>query len=320
MFHSFLGLLTALAKSRKSAKRKQKNLTARLMLESLEERATPSATVFDIPGHGVYLYNYSGGGSGSLTQINTLDAQALAINDGHGGYNVPGEVVADFKGHGLYTWNNGTWTSLHSADATKVDIDNWGNVVGEFPGLPNGEQGVWIRYAGGFWSHITTTDASLLCISQDAVVTGEFPNGVWQYTNHWSQLTPVNASSMDVDLVTGNFVGEFPGQGVFTRSVNGTWSHIDPYDANHVAIGGGIVAVTFTNPFLSGLSLYNEATNTWSRPTTATPSVIAADSWGEVAGEFASGLWNYGRGGPWNRETQASNISLLDIGVSYLLI
>ena len=133
MFHSFLGLLTALAKSRKSAKRKQKNLTARPMLESLEERATPSSTVFDVPGQGVYLYNYFGGGSGSLAHISTWDAQALAINDGQGGYNNPGEVVADFKGHGLYTWNNGSWTHLTSNDATKVDIDNFGNVVGEFP-------------------------------------------------------------------------------------------------------------------------------------------------------------------------------------------
>jgi hypothetical protein len=295
------------------------------MLESLEERATPSATVFDVPGQGVYLYNHPAGGSGTLAHISGWDAQALAINDGPGGYGTPGEVVADFPGHGFYsgvwTWNNGTWTHRTSNDATKVDIDNWGNVVGEFPGLSNGQQGVWLLYAGGGFNHITTANASLLCISQDAVVTGEFPNiGVWQYTNHWSQLTPANASSIDVDLVTGDFVGEFPGQGVFTRSVSGTWSHINPYDASHVAIGGGIVAVTFPNPWLSGLLLYNETTNTWNRPTTATPSVIAADSWGEVAGEFGSGLWLLPRGGPWNHETSASNISLLDIGVSYILI
>jgi hypothetical protein len=318
MFHSFLGLLTALAKSHNSAQRKRKNLTARtrLVVESLEERATPSATVFDIPGQGVYLYN--SGGSGSLTHLSTWDAQALAINDGKGGNNNPGEVVADFKGHGLYTWNNGTWTHLTPNDATKVDIDNFGNVVGEFPGLTNGQQGVWIYYAGGSSSHITTANASQLCISQNGVVTGEFPNiGVWNWTGVWNQLTGANASSLDVDE-SGNFVGEFPGQGVWTY-VSGTWHHISPNDASQVAIGGGIVSATFTSPSFPGLWLYNEATNTWSRPTTATPSVIAADSWGEVAGEYGSGLWDLAHGS-WKHVSWASNISLLDIGITYTLI
>jgi hypothetical protein len=323
MLLSFLGLLTAPVKSGKSAKRKRKILTARPMLavESLEERAVPSATVYDIPGQGVYLFNSPGGG---LTHISTRDAHALAINDGPGYDNLPGEVVAAFS-DGVYTYYGSSWHKLTSSYATKVDIDNHGNVVGDFPNLGSYGKGLWIYYASnGTWSHITTNDSTLLCISQNAVVTGEFPNlgtasGVWIYNGSWSRLTAANASSIDVDQ-SGNFVGEFPGQGVWIHyATNGTWSHITTADAGQVAIGGGIVAASFTSASDQGLWLYHESTNAWSRPTAATPSVVAADSWGEVAGEYGSGLWTYTNGSSWGHVSSASNISLLDIGISYYL-
>jgi hypothetical protein len=288
----------------------------KLVLESLEERATPSATVYDIPGQGVYLYN---SGNGSVSHISTRDAQSLAINDGPGGYNTPGEVVAAFS-DGVYTYFGSTWTKLSSAYADKVDIDNHGNVAGDFPFLGPNYTGVWLYHASsGVWSHLSIADASLLRISQNAVVTVEFGStGVWVYNNGWSQLTAANATSMDVDEA-GNFVGEFPGQGVWIHYVSGTWSHISSFDASQVAIGGGTVAASFKSASFPGLWLYNETTNTWSRPTTATPSVLAADSWGEVAGEYTSGVWNY-KSGSWTHVSWATNVSQLDIGVSYYLI
>jgi hypothetical protein len=265
----------------------------------------------DIPGHGVYLYS-----SPSVwAHISNRDAQALAINNNYSGSGLPGEVVADFKGLGLNTYNNGTWTSLHSADATKVDIDPQGDVVGEFPG-----QGVWLRYANGSWSQITTWNASLVCIASNAVVAAEFPNaGVWVYNKGWAQLTGANASSIDMDD-GGNLVGEFPGIGVWIHDAGGSWKRLTRNDANQVAIGGGIVAASFPFPN-QGMWVYNLTTNSWSHTTTALPSVIAVDAMREVVGEYgvsSGGIWIY-QNGSWTHLTSASNVSLLDIGMTYYL-
>jgi hypothetical protein len=268
----------------KSAQARPNNV--RLEVTPLEDRTVPSTLVAEFAGQGVWRKEYHQ----PWQQLTSANATIVACSS-------DGNVVAEFKNMGA---NSGVWRFedktgwehlTTSTNATILDINDYGLVVGEFQGY-----GVWRFSESRGWQHLTGADASLLGIDRLGSVVGEFVNGVWLYTDvqgSWQHLTPAHASALEI---AGNdwVVAEFQGYGVY-RWHGFFQPPLTHLDAISVSIDdNGYVAASFQGyGQLDGVWRY---ILNWERRSYVPASKIfisSASVPGEMVGLFSSGIWEY---------------------------
>jgi hypothetical protein len=162
----------------------------------------------DFPGSGVWYYYDGPYGASGWQQLTGADAVSLALNGSDPGYASfkSSYVVASFAGYGVWYWSaeGAGWRvqQLTASEASAVSVNDFGDVVGEFPGW-----GVWsyvnstVAASSGWakgWNHLTWADASQVGIDASGNAYGAFPGwGVWYDQSYsWQCLSPSNASSV----------------------------------------------------------------------------------------------------------------------------
>jgi hypothetical protein len=197
-------------------------------------------------------------------------------------------VAADFPGQGVWRYSSAAgWAQLTPVDASMVDADANGDVVGAFPGA-----GVYRFSDATGWVQLTPATAALVGVSGKGIVVAAFPGqGLFRYEDWrgWQQLTAATPSQAGVDLY-GNVVAEFPGQGVFRFDDFHSWQHLTTVDAAQIAIGdNGVVAATFTG---AGVWRYDNARG-WSQLTWVDASQVSVDAVGDVVSDFGNGVFRF---------------------------
>jgi hypothetical protein len=211
-------------------------------------------------------------------------------------------AAGEFPGAGVWRYNTVSgWQQLTTVDATQVDADANGDVVGVFKGA-----GVWRYEDATGWVQLAGADASLIGMSGKGFVVGEFSgSGVWRYEDRtgWRQLTSANASEVGIDLY-GNVVGEFPGSGVWRFDDYHNWQQLTAADAAVVAIGdNGVVAAEFRG---AGVWRYDNSTG-WKQLTGVDATQVGVDAVGDVVGQYNGyGVWRFEDATGWKQLTAAN--------------
>jgi hypothetical protein len=263
-----------------SAQARPKNV--RLEVTKLEDRTVPSTLVAEFAGQGVWRHTNNGG----WQQLTSANATLVACaSDGY--------VVAEFKNLGAASgvWrfsDTEGWRHLTIAtNATILDVDTSGDVVGEFQGW-----GVWRFEDKTNWQQLTPVDATLLAIDRLGHVVGEFTSGVWLDNGSWVHLTADHASALEIagnDYVVGAFQ-----DGVY-RWMNGQKQHISFALANSVGIDdNGYVVGSFNSGIWRLESFWQHLSNgpvpqVW---------ISSATVPGEVVALTGNGIWDFNNN--WN--------------------
>jgi hypothetical protein len=177
----------------------------------------------EIPGQGVWRYS----ANGDWTHVTGVDANQVGVYD-HG-------IVGNFPGQGTFRWDDRTgWTHLTPVDATILKADDYGDVVGSYPGY-----GVWRGNINAYdgqpttWGQINYYEAAQLAISPNgASVVADFPGqGVWRDDSYfggwWSQVSATDSVSLDINS-NGTVAASFADSGTYTYSPAGTRAQVEP--------------------------------------------------------------------------------------------
>jgi len=195
----------------------------------------------EIPGQGVWEYNFNG--TGQWTQLTAANASLLAMNSSGSQ-----TVAAEFPGGGVWTFEGG-WHQLTAADASSLSIAQDRTVLAEFPG-----QGVWYHNPNTGWAnhHITSNDAAIVSLSENVdEAAAYFPQangaisspGLWVNPLNgqgWQYLfTAAECTLMGIAGRGSYTVAEFPTYGVW-MFYNNHWIQLTGADASVLAVDTGI--------------------------------------------------------------------------------
>jgi hypothetical protein len=178
-------------------------------LETLEDRAVPSATAADFVD-GVWRWDSTVGWS----HISNLQATQLKVDD-------QGNVIGTFS-DGLWRWNATTgWSHPSNLIAQDLGVAGNGVIYGDF-----GASGTW-RYdpSSGNWALLSSADPTSIAVSRSDSFFGVYNSpsvGVWNWTpqHSWSLLTQSLPDTIATDD-RGEFIGVFNTQ--VSLAVQGIW-------------------------------------------------------------------------------------------------
>jgi hypothetical protein len=196
-------------------------------------------------------------------------------------------VVADFKGYGLYQYNQSTssWLQLHPLDPYLLAVNASGEVVADFVGY-----GLYTYTNASGWMQINGYDATAVALDSRGDVAASFPgHGTYlhQAANGapygWAGLHPLVATQLALDG-NGNVYAVFPGYGLYEDWLASGWVLLNGYDPVALAVNaGGTVASSFPG---FGTSTYTLAGG-WRALSGAAAQQLAIDANGAVTANFS---------------------------------
>jgi probable HAF family extracellular repeat protein len=211
--------------------------------------------------YGLWQYNPSSG----WAQLNTVDPGLMVAvdlnNDG------ADELVASFTGHGLYTYNSGTWTQINTV--VPQAMIPFGNALAVDYGTT---YGLWQYAPSSGWTRLNAVDPSL--------------------------MVAVDLNNDGAD----ELVASFTGYGLYTYN-SGTWTQINTVVPQAVVGFGNALAVDYGTTY--GIWQYNPSSG-WIRLNTVDPGLVVPadldrDGQLELSVTFTGyGLYNYDSG-PWTQ-------------------
>jgi len=245
------------------------------------------------------------------------------------------DLVVNFgTQYGIWIYNSGTWSQLHTIspelmiaanlDNDAQDIDD---LVIDFGSL----YGVWVYYDNNTWTQLHTVSPKSIISAQldsnpknDLVIDFGSDYGIWVYYNNstWSQLHTVSPKSivkanLDIDPREDLIIDFGPQYGIWIYFNNSNWTQLYNVTSESIAAGDingdgkDEVAVNFGRQY--GIWIYCPATSSWSQlhtisPESITISNIDSNPKKDIIIDFGSpyGIWVYSNNTSWS---QIHNVS-----------
>jgi hypothetical protein len=234
---------------------------------------------------------------------------------------VPTVMAGDFAG-GVYRYEDATgWVNLTTARAYQVSVDSQGDVA-----VAIENQGVY-RYSDATgWAHLTDALplAGTLGVYDHGFVADFQGQGVYRYDDRtgWAHLTGADASVLKTDD-NGDFIAEFPGQGVWEQGIDNYgrdigWTQANTVDAINVAISQNGQYVAATYPGYGTYRAPNWSGN-WEQLTPTVAYALAVNDNDSVAACFSNmGVLRYDDGTRWVSMTSyaASEVHINESGIA----
>jgi hypothetical protein len=253
--------------------------------------ATPSFDSAQIIGfqdspdcYGLGLADLNGDGRLDVATANRSNSTYSVLLNGSWPYPVTTPaVVADFKGYGLYTYNQAIhwWVQLHPLDPSLLAVNASGEVVADFAGY-----GLYTYMNTTGWVLINGIDARAVAIDRYGNVAASFAGygtDLYRPAAGWSQLNPVAASQLAFDG-SGNVYAGFAGYGLNKFLLATGWVQLDGADVTALAVNAlGEVAAGFAG---YGTYRYLGSAGGWQQLSGITAAGVTIDSAGDVAASF----------------------------------
>jgi sugar lactone lactonase YvrE len=202
--------------------------------------------VFSFAGAGVWLFDAED--TGDWIQLHPVNPTHLASGnlDGAGG----DELIADFKGFGLWIYSAGGWSQLHPLDVSTMmtaDLDNNGkqDLVVTFPGF-----GVWAYMNRTSWVQIHGLGAQRLASAdldgngvKDLIIDFGQGVGLWARKNGttWQQLHGSTTESIVGGDLDGDgleeLIADFGAAGVYSWEDGSGWSFVHSVNPKAIVTG-----------------------------------------------------------------------------------